>query len=329
MSIISAATAIVPLLFSYETFFSDKDRSRKVIPHNEVGFPDLRIAPDPWIDFADDRAKGVSVDSRAAPGFEAAVREYWRQTPATTAADAERHIDHVLGAAKRSRQWLSALHHEPAAGEVWLDLGCGTADLACAAPAQVSVVGLDIAFRWLVVARRRLAEAGRTDPLVCGNAEALPYPAQSFDRVIALGLLEHCADLDPIFSEVARVLKPGGRFHARASNRFTLLREPHVGVWGVGFVPRALADGYVRALGGSGYQHHSPHSAAAISAAMQRAGLRDIAVTAAQMLGAEAHRLPRWLAPVVPLYDAARSRPIARSLTRLVAPMLEAEGVAP
>ena len=44
-----------------------------------------------------------------------------------------------------------------------LDLGCGTAPLSIAATKRYKVVaGVDIAFRWLVVAKKRVAEMGRT-----------------------------------------------------------------------------------------------------------------------------------------------------------------------
>ena len=294
-----------------------------------VGIPDLRVAPDPWIAMTDDRAKGIAVDAEASPGFEGAVRAYWARTPDTPAADAARHIDHVLRAVPRTREWVAGLTPTPVAGEQWLDLGCGTADLACAAPAGVTVTGLDIAFRWLIIARRRLGEEGRSAELICGNAEALPFPDGSFDRVIALGTLEHCPDLDVVVSEARRVLRPGGRLHIRTANRFSLLAEPHVGVWGVGWLPRSWADGYVRWRGGTGYLHHWLRGAGELHQALARTGFVKTKVTAARMLSAERNRLPRLLAPLVPIYDALRRAPIADRICRAAAPLLDAEGVAP
>lgn len=48
--------------------------------------------------------------------------------------------------------------------------------------------------------------------IVClqANAEALPFPANSFDRVIATYLLHHVEKPEKVFSEILRVLKPKG-----------------------------------------------------------------------------------------------------------------------
>lgn len=294
-----------------------------------TGIPDLRVAADPWIDMVADRAKGLAVDTQAAPGLEAAVRAYWAMTPDTPSRDAARHIEHVLHGLERTSEWVVHLQPTPVAGENWLDLGCGTADLACAAPADVNVTGIDIAFRWLTIARRRLREAEREAELFCGNAEALPFESESFDRVVALGTIEHCQELDLVLSEARRVLRPGGRLHLRTTNRFTLLPEPHVGIWGVGWMPRAWADRYVRLRGGNGYQHHWPHGAGELAQALTRAGFTQTSVRAARMLMAERKRLPRLLAPLLPGYDFLRSMPVTGQLCRTVTPMLDAQGVAP
>lgn len=47
---------------------------------------------------------------------------------------------------------------------------------------------------------------------VIGNAEDLPFEDESFDVVIMDAVLEHIPDVGKAFSEVARVLKPGGLF---------------------------------------------------------------------------------------------------------------------
>lgn len=287
-----------------------------------LGIPDLRLTPDPWIGMADDRDKAIAVMAASPPGFEAAVRTYWERTPDTPPHLAARFIEHVLDAKRRSGEWLALL---PAAipGERWLDLGCGTADLACAAPDGVDVVGVDVAFRWLAIAQRRLKEAHCEAALVCGNAESLPFAAGWFDRVIGLGVAEHCEDIGAVLAEAHRVLRPGGSLYLRTVNRYSLLAEPHVGLWGVGWLPRTWADAYVRWRGGAGYQHHWPHGARALHAALRRANFAESRVDAAPLLPSESRRLPSAVRWTVPLYHQFRKVPLASSIARTFAPLLD------
>lgn len=53
-----------------------------------------------------------------------------------------------------------------------------------------------------------------------GSAEAIPYPAETFDVVISDNVLEHLSAPGRVFAEVARVLKPGGAFIVKTPNRW-------------------------------------------------------------------------------------------------------------
>ncbi len=292
-----------------------------------AGIPDLRVAADPWIEMAADRAKGIAVDAAAGPGFEAAVRTYWEQTPTTSTGDAGRHIGYTLRSLDRVGQWVAAIDPAVSAGgptrEQWLDLGCGTAELTCVAPSTVDVTSVDIAFRWLMVARRRVAECGRLAVLHAANAESLPFPDRSFDRVIALGMLEQCRDVDRVLKEVFRVLKPGGRLYLRSTNRYSLLPEPHVDVWGVGWMPRAWADRYVRWRRGVGYVHHWPRGVLELRRRLAGAGLTGISIHAAAMLPAERDRLSPRMARLHPWYERLRRTSPTAQLGAVIAPLLE------
>ena len=274
----------------------------------------------------DDRAKGVALeaDTRDAD-FETTVRAYWERTPDTPRALAERFTRFVVEAEPRASEWLArVLPAGPSAGW-WLDVGCGTADMVLAGARRgLSVVGIDIAFRWLVVARRRLQRAGYSAPLVCCNAEHLPFEAHTFQRVVSLGTLEHCLDADLALEESARVLHPGGALHLRTVNRYSLLAEPHVGVWGVGFVPRRWADGYVRWRSGQRYEHHRPLSPREVRRGLRAAGFGSVRVAPASLLAADRSRAGP-LATVAPLYEAVRRIPGLSRLMSWGVPLLEAD----
>ena len=101
--------------------------------------------------------------------------------------------------------------------ESGLDVCCGTgAGMEMLRPlCRERVVGLDFSRGMLSVARRNLAAApGRARlEFVRGDALALPF-GPTFDIAVCFGALGHILERDqPVFvSEVARVLRPGGRF---------------------------------------------------------------------------------------------------------------------
>lgn len=310
------------------------DVCNRVFPEVD-GIADFRVEPDPWIGLEEDRDKATRLLART-PGasFEQTVREYWAMTPSTPAWQAERHIAAVLGAERRTHDWLeqpgNAMLAAPAARSAPLiDLGCGTGELlAILAEREVPAIGIDVAMRWLVQARRRPALAAGHQLLVCCNAERLPFADGVLGAAVGLGLLEHCAAPKPVLAEAHRVLQRGSPLRLRTVNRFGLLPEPHVGVWGVGFVPRNWADRYVHWRSGERYLHHRPISAGELRRALQAAGFHATNVTAASLLSSDVERLAPGLRPLAPTYAAARRVPIARRALSAFAPLVEATGVA-
>jgi arsenite methyltransferase len=101
-------------------------------------------------------------------------------------------------------------------GEVVLDIGSGAgSDSLIAAQmvgAEGSVTGLDMTPEMLGKARAAAAEIGATNvAFVEGEAESLPFEDESFDVIISNGVIDLVPDKDAVFSEINRVLRPGGR----------------------------------------------------------------------------------------------------------------------
>jgi SAM-dependent methyltransferase len=100
------------------------------------------------------------------------------------------------------------------AGRAILEIGCGAAQCARWLNANgARAVGLDLSHRQLQHGRRIDAGSGVSVPSVCANAVSLPFAAGSFDLAFsAFGALQFVADAAAAVDEVARVLRPGGRF---------------------------------------------------------------------------------------------------------------------
>jgi demethylmenaquinone methyltransferase/2-methoxy-6-polyprenyl-1,4-benzoquinol methylase len=100
----------------------------------------------------------------------------------------------------------------PAAGERVLDVATGTGMVAAElrARADCAVVGLDQSPQMLAGARARFAGDARVE-LVEGQAEQLPFAAESFDALTFTYLLRYVDDPPATMRELARVVRPGGR----------------------------------------------------------------------------------------------------------------------
>lgn len=94
------------------------------------------------------------------------------------------------------------------------DIGCGYgATAALAADLGARVVGLTLSEAQARVARRRTHPAGAVPPQILvrdwlGNG----LPDDAFDAVWAIESMAHMPHRERVFGEIARVLRPGGRF---------------------------------------------------------------------------------------------------------------------
>jgi demethylmenaquinone methyltransferase/2-methoxy-6-polyprenyl-1,4-benzoquinol methylase len=101
------------------------------------------------------------------------------------------------------RRAVASLDLKPAA--LVLDLACGTGDLCRGLQrAGYQPLGADLSFGMLVHART-------TAPLMQGDALRLPVPDGVLDGVVSGFALRNFVDLEAVFAELGRVVRPGGR----------------------------------------------------------------------------------------------------------------------
>jgi arsenite methyltransferase len=102
------------------------------------------------------------------------------------------------------------------AGEVVLDLGSGGGIDVILSARRVgptgTAYGLDFTDEMLALARSNAAEAGLANVhFLKGAIEQIPLPAESIDVVISNCVINLSVDKPAVLTEMARVLKPGGR----------------------------------------------------------------------------------------------------------------------
>ena len=150
-------------------------------------------------------------------------------------------------------------------GEVVLDLGSGGGIDVILSAKRVgptgTAYGLDMTDEMLALARANAADAGVTNVhFLKGEIEQIPLPAGSVDVVISNCVINLSVDKPAVLTEIARVLKPGGRVGVSdivAEDHLTPEQRGERGSY-VGCIAGALSKGeYEAGLEAAGFEQVS------------------------------------------------------------------------
>jgi ubiquinone/menaquinone biosynthesis C-methylase UbiE len=133
------------------------------------------------------------------------------------------------------RRWVCS----QARGAV-LEIAVGTGRNVPFYPEHVQLTGIDLSPAMLTRARQRGLELGRQVNLGIGDAQALPFPDESFDSVVFTLALCSIPDDRRAIVEAKRVLRPGGRL--------LLLEHVRSPIWPVQALQRLFAPPVYRWL---------------------------------------------------------------------------------
>jgi ubiquinone/menaquinone biosynthesis C-methylase UbiE len=297
-------------------------------PATIASIADLRSAdPDPYMSAEEDTGLALALDACSAEhDLAGLLREHWRLVGKPPHL-AVRFTAHDLAAGAKSEEVVRAVEAARGGplgpGDRVLEVGCGSAALAAAAARRgAEVTATDVSLRWLVLARKRLAEEGVAGVrLACCAAEEEVFEPASFDLVLASDVIEHVVNPDAFVAGCARVLRPGGLLFLATPNRYSLGLEPHVRLPLVGYLPRGLARRYVWAVRKAPYDHVRLLSARDLRHLLQASGLE--AEIVAPEIPEASERLYRGVErELVRGYNCVRRFPAAQATLIAVGPLL-------
>ena len=120
------------------------------------------------------------------------------------------------------KEWLPKVGSD----QLLLDVGCGSGRASISfARNGVKVIGLDISEQMVLRAKNKSENLGlkdRTDYVV-GDSENLPFRQNSFDAVLAFGVLHHVPTPQKMLQQMSNVLKNEGLYFGHENNK-TILR---------------------------------------------------------------------------------------------------------
>jgi ubiquinone/menaquinone biosynthesis C-methylase UbiE len=171
-----------------------------------------------------------------APLGTAQVRDYWDEYPCGIQIS-----DKDVGTAEFFEEIKTKFHdtyhayaHSDAllnfrgyAGKAVLEIGCGTGiDALEFARHGARVTAIDLSPKNVELTRLYFAHHKLAAAIDVANAEELPFPADTFDLVVAIGVLYYTPNTQQAVDHIRRVLKPGGKAVCMFFNRrswYTLL----------------------------------------------------------------------------------------------------------
>ena len=135
-------------------------------------------------------------------------------------------------------------------GAIALEAGCASGgSLPHLAERFEHEVGMDVDMASLSLAAKRVEELGLEHKvtLIAAMLEQPALPVDSFDSIKCTDVIEHVQDPKVTAGNLSKALAPGGAMLLLTPNKYCFwLPEPHVRLWGVQFLPAALADWYVQ-----------------------------------------------------------------------------------
>jgi len=294
-----------------------------------AGILDLRIDGPSWIDRDTDRAEARRLlEASRGDGAEAMIRHVFGQRQGWDRSRVESRARKVVQAPDRLRgEFRGWLAPALGAGGPLLDLGCGPGMLLAAAAANGQQgIGIDVSLVWLVVADRLIREWGGTPVLGAALGEALPLAPGSVGAVVSLDVIEHVADRTSYARHIGRVLKPGGFVALSTPNRFSLAAEPHVGVWGVGWLPRRWQRPYAEWRSGRSYGSTWLLSSRELRQLLIGTGL-ECRIVAPAIPDEDRAQFPAYRDLLARIYNRMIARPLFRRLFLIVGPFFRVIGM--
>lgn len=129
-----------------------------------------------------------------------------------------------------------------------LEVGCGAGATLFELSKRGQAVGIEPNLLHLIIAKKHAQELRLPVRFVCGFAEQMPFRDGDFSFVHATDTFEHFADQQKGLAEIKRILSADGDAVFDVPNRYSLWREPHTKIWGIGFLPRRLTATTLRGI---------------------------------------------------------------------------------
>lgn len=137
----------------------------------------------------------------------------------------------------------------------------------------------------------------------------LPFNKGSFDLVVFNHVIEHVGGIDEqrqILSEIAHILRPGGRLYLAAPTKWALI-EPHYRIPLLGAMPRSVADAIVRVAGKGDIYDCFPLKASAMQQLANEhfREVRDVSCEAFRWMARHENKALRFI-PAIPVVFPTR-----------------------
>jgi len=251
--------------------------------------------------------------------FPGLLHLYYRHHPEPSESLHKLHLAHLAGEEQQARAALDDLERRRpfARDDAVVEVGCGLGQYTAVAAERVEqAIGVDLSLAFLVLARKRLGGRGA---VVAAEAERLPFRDGSAAAVIAADVIEHVADQRRSIEEMGRLLIPGGFLFLSTPNRFSLAPEPHVGLWGIGYLPRRWARRYVRRRRRVAYDVHLL-SVFSLGRLLGGEFPGPFRIRIPDLSPRQIELFPAWKRALAGLYRALRQLPVLRNVFYLLGP---------